>query len=315
MNIKFHLPNFIDYYDASLNYNLISMMKKIPELFNDNVEIGSVYDSFPVIWNGGRIVAGYMEREHLDSAVTQILKTFNDLDIPCRFTFTNPVLTAENLDDYNGNRILELADNGLNEVIVYSPLLEEHIRKTHPDMKIISSTCKQLRDNDALCAELDKDYKNVVLDYNFNNNFDLLKKLPHKDKCEFLVNAVCEADCKRRDEHYHFIGNYQLNCCNAKEAELIRKGKATVPEWKCPNMKNNAFTRRKSPLNITPEDIFSRYAPMGFGSFKLEGRGNNYVDLAEQYVYYLAKPQYRDIVRYNLLAAAAYAAGSGRIVK
>ena len=77
-------------------------------------------------------------------------------------------------------------------------------------------------------------------------------------------------------------------------------------------MTNNAFMRRSSPLHISPKDIYTKYTPMGFVNFKLEGRGNIFPDLAEQYVYYMAKPEYRDIVRYNLLCTGAAAAGSGR---
>lgn len=312
MKVKFHLPNFVDVYDAALNCNLINMMKEIPDLFYDEASVGSVFDSFPVIWNGGRIMAGYMNEQIIDMIVPKILKAFNSQGVPCRFTFTNPLLEKEHLDDYCGNKILDLADNGLNEVIVVSPLLEEHIRKTHPDMKLISSTCKQLRTLDALSAELEKDYKAVVLDYNCNGDYALLEKLPHKEKCELLVNAVCQPNCPRRAEHYRFIGDYQLTHCNQQQAELIRTGKAAVPEWKCPFMRNTAFSRRNSPTHISPNDIYNNYAPMGFENFKIEGRGNNYIDLAEQYVYYFAKPQYRDLVRYNLLVSVASAAGSGR---
>lgn len=70
-------------------------------------------------------------------------------------------------------------------------------------------------------------------------------------------------------------------------------------------MKQNAFTRRSLPLHVTPEDIYTKYVPMGFSNFKIEGRGRNFPDLAEQYVYYMARPEYRDIVRYNLIRTAA----------
>lgn len=312
--IKFHLPNFLDRFNGGINLTLISMIKQAPFMFYDNVEIASVFDSFPLIWNGGRVVAGYMDRQTIDANVPAYLHRFNAMGVPCRFTFTNPLLTGEHLSDPACNRVLDIADNGLNEVIVFSPLLEEHIRKTHPRMKITSSTCKQLRDYDELCTELEKDYKLVVLDYNYNNDFSTLERLPHKEKCEILVNAVCVPECPRRGEHYRFIGKYQLEHCNPTQLAEIRAGRARVEEWQCPHMKNNAFTRRSSALHISPEAIYSKYVPMGFTNFKLEGRGNSFADLIEQYVYYLAKPEYRDAVRYNLMCSAASMAGSGRQV-
>ena len=148
---------------------------------------------------------------------------------------------------------MDIADNGMNEAIVFSPLLEEHIRKHHPNMKITSSTCKQIRDLPTLESELEKDYSLVVLDYNYNNDFDTLAKIPHKEKCEILVNAVCTPNCQRRGEHYRYIGKYQLEHCNPAELAKIQAGTAKVEEWQCPHMKNNAFTRRNSPLHVSPQ--------------------------------------------------------------
>ncbi|MGN1105218.1 MAG: hypothetical protein ACI4RH_01105, partial [Huintestinicola sp.] len=200
--VKFHIPNFIEKYTGKMNMTLIGMIKKAPQMFYDGVEIASVFDSFPVIWNGGRIMAGYMDMATAEKVVPQYLGRFNAMGIPCRLTFTNPLITEKELADPVCNRVLDLADNGLNEVIVFSPLLEEHIRKNHPRMKITSSTCKQITDVSELKNELSKDYSLVVLDYNFNNNFDVLEKLPHKDKAELLINPCCDPHCKRRGEHY-----------------------------------------------------------------------------------------------------------------
>lgn len=313
MSVRFHLPNFVDRFNGSMNMTLISMIKRMPRMFYDGVEIASVFDCFPMIWNGGRIMAGYMDMQTVDKLVPQYLGRFNSLGVPCRLTLTNPLLTREHLNDPVCNRVLDIADNGMNEAIVFSPLLEEHIRKRHPNMKIISSTCKQIRDLPTLESELEKDYSLVVLDYNYNNDFDTLAKIPHKDKCEILVNAVCTPNCQRRGEHYRYIGKYQLEHCDPAELAKIQAGTAKVEEWQCPHMKNNAFTRRNSPLHVSPQAIYTKYVPMGYNNFKLEGRGNSFPDLAEQYVYYMVKPEYRDIVRYNLLCAAAAAAGSGRM--
>ena len=40
---------------------------------------------------------------------------------------------------------MQAADNGMNEVIVVSDILEEYIRKTYPGFKIISLRVKKLR--------------------------------------------------------------------------------------------------------------------------------------------------------------------------
>lgn len=192
MSVRFHLPNFVDRFNGSMNMTLISMIKRMPRMFYDGVEIASVFDCFPMIWNGGRIMAGYMDMQTVDKLVPQYLGRFNSLGVPCRLTLTNPLLTREHLNDPVCNRVLDIADNGMNEAIVFSPLLEEHIRKRHPNMKIISSTCKQIRDLPTLESELEKDYSLVVLDYNYNNDFDTLAKIPHKDKCRSLHTQLSE---------------------------------------------------------------------------------------------------------------------------
>ena len=73
------------------------------------------------------------------------MKEFNSRGIPLRFTFTNPLIEEKHLSDKVCNDILKMADNGMNEVIVMSPILEQYIRENYPGYKITSSTCKQIR--------------------------------------------------------------------------------------------------------------------------------------------------------------------------
>ena len=94
-----------------------------------------------------------------------ILNEFNKRGIPCRYTFSNPMIKEEHLKDEFCNWCLKVADNGLNEVIVMSPILEDYIRKNYPKYKIVSSTCKQIEDLTGLNSELEKDYSLVVSKY------------------------------------------------------------------------------------------------------------------------------------------------------
>ena len=105
---------------------------------------------------------------------------------------------------------MTMADNGMNECIVMSPMLEDYIRRTYPNYKLTSSTCKRITDPDKLKEELGRDYSIVVVDYDFNNNFEVLSQLPRKEDCELLVNACCEPGCPRRSAHYQCIGEQQI---------------------------------------------------------------------------------------------------------
>lgn len=294
MSIRFHLPSFTQHF--SLNKLMIETLRDHPEYFMDGLEIASVFGCFDgSIWNGGRGVGG-----EFDPRFTElIIKTFDELKIPLRFTFTNPYITEEHLADKNCNEILKMADNGINQVIVMSELLENYIRENYPNYKITSSTCKEIRDMDGVNAELEKPYNLVVLDYNWNNKFDELEKIKDKERCEILVNALCQPNCPRRGEHYKAIGKLQIDRCNAAYAAV--GGKMQPKEFDCPFMSRNIYDITELSTFISPEAIVEKYVPMGFKEFKLEGRSAADIDILETYMYYFAKPETRDKVRLEML--------------
>ncbi len=291
---------------VSLNVALAEAMIKYPELFRDGVKIASYFGSFPLLWNGGRMILG---RFYPDRAKA-VLDAYNQRGVPYRFTFTNPLITEEELDNPDCNAVLDMADNGMNEVIVYSPVLESYIRQTHPKMKITSSTCKCIRSMDEVKAELAKDYSLVVLDYNFNNNFTELEKLTPEERkrCEILSNPVCLPDCPRRASHYEYIGKMQLEKLGISRQYPVltpdvceRYG---IKEWECEWRKYNPYTSKPSPLRVTPDLVYGKYSEMGFENFKIEGRGANMVLLCEQIVDYMAKPECKDRLRYEAMHSA-----------
>ncbi len=296
MDINFHIPDFLKHF--RLNLVLITTMKSHPQWFRDGVKIGSVYGAFPPsMWNGGRAAMGAVD----ERTIREVLNAYNKDGIPCRFTFTNPVLKEEHLSDPFCNAVMKIADNGLNEVIVNSPLLEDYIRKNYPNYKITSSTCKQIRNAEDLKSELEKDYKYVVLDYNWNNNFEFLEGVPHKEKCELLINACCEPNCKRRGEHYRIIGEEQI-----KFAEQMRTPPALrVPykqaEFTCPSTRLHLYETTGFSTHIKPDDLYNRYVPMGYQHFKIEGRTVPDINVLENFVYYMIKPEYKDHARLEML--------------
>ncbi len=297
MDICYHLPSFTDHY--SLNILIADYIKQKPEYFRDNIKIASVFGSFPgTMWNGGRNVHGPYNPK-MDA---KILEAFNSRGIPLRFTFTNPVLTEAHIKDDFGNEMLKMADNGMNEVIVMSPILEQHIRENFPNYKITSSTCKQIRDMNDLNAELDKDYNLVVIDYNWNNKFDQLEQIKDKARCEVLLNACCRPNCPRRGEHYASIGKTQIDICKAARSPIALNN-VVIEEFNCDYTNNDIYDLSKYTTYISPESIEKDYIPMGFNQFKLEGRTIGDVKMLEMYVHYLAKPEFRDKARLELLTA------------
>ncbi|MBE6857989.1 MAG: hypothetical protein E7498_00955 [Ruminococcus sp.] len=302
MRVRFHLPDFSG--NFKLNYMFVEMLKKRPDFFREGVEIASFYGVFPpCLWNGGRPQPGNTDKNFIKS----VIKTFNDEGIPLRFTFTNPALEKKHLSDERCNMILNLANNGFNEVIVVSEILEKYIRNNFPKYKLTSSTCKRLNSEEALVAELEKDYHIVVADYDLNNKFDILERLPRKKDIEFLVNAVCTPECPVRAGHYYSLGEQQIAYC-----EHIKKyPNAPFDRLKydpnnyggCVFAKRGTFEIRNLKTHISPDDIWEKYVPMGFEQFKIEGRTASTLNCLETYMYYMAKPECRDEARFYLLNA------------
>lgn len=300
MRVRFHLPDFSG--NFKLNLMFTEMLKNRPEYFREGVEIASFYGVFPpCLWNGGRAQGGNTDK----SFIKGVIKAFNDRGIPLRFTFTNPVLEKKHLSDERCNMILNLANNGLNEAIVVSECLEDYLRKNYPKFKLTSSTCKRITNPDALENELGKDYHIVVVDYDFNNNFELLEKLPRKKDCELLVNACCEPGCKRRAEHYRTIGEQQLAYCAhiKRYPNLPFDLEKHDPEnfRSCPYSQRGTFELRNLSTHISPNAIWEKYVPMGFEQFKIEGRTASPLNVLETYMYYMIKPECRDEARFAML--------------
>lgn len=202
--MNFYLPDFFLKY--KLNLLFAELWQNSPEVFNEGVNIGAVYGCFPgAIWNGGRLMTCSL---HIGD-IENVINRFNEIDIPLRFTFTNSLLQKEHTFDTYCNLIMESANNGMNEVLVNSPILEDYLRDKYPDFKYILSTTRCERDLNKL-NQFSKEYDMVVLDFRDNNNFDFLNQLEDKSKIEVLVNSYCNPKCTRRKQHYEMISRNQL---------------------------------------------------------------------------------------------------------
>jgi collagenase-like PrtC family protease len=287
--LNFYLPDF--FYLFKLNFNTIQYIKKNPAFFYDNINIKAVYGAFPPsIWNGGRTMSfDFVERDVIKATINN----FNDMGVALRFTFTNTLLTEEHMYDSYCNECMKSGNNGLNEVLVNSSILEKYIRENYPKYKIISSTTKGIKTIDGLNSELEK-YPIVVADYTLNNKEDLFN-IPDRGRCEILLNTYCADDCRHRQEHYRFLAKVQLQ----QEVEPFQ-----CPHGRDQVLTNNIYDIMKINKSfVTVEDLYGKYVPAGFREFKIEGRKLNQYEVIEYYIYYLVKPEYRDKVRVDLMFA------------
>lgn len=286
--MNFYLPDFAR--EFHLNMFMVKLLKDHPEYFYKGAQIGGLYGVFPgAIWNGGRLLVG----QSLAPEMEGIIESFNNEGIPVRFTFTNSLIEEQHLNDTYCNLMMKFANNGMNEVIVNSPLLEEYLRSEYPNFKYILSTTRCERDLDKI-NEATKNYHLVVTDYRDNPNLTFLQNIQDKSKIELLVNAYCNPKCPRRKRHYECIARHQLNfepMDQNKDQEFLQ----------CDAYKKDFFDILEYPTVLTQKDVYGKYTKMGFEHFKIEGRTMPIPQIIESYLYYLIKPEYKERVRLEIL--------------
>ena len=273
--------------DKHLNINLLiyDVWDKYSDFFNNDSKITAFFGSFGnCCWNGGREnkVKSFKKLEEC----FKIIKQINSLGISVRFTFTNPLITEYELNDYVGNSLMKLADNGMNGVIVASEVLHKYLKEKYPNFHYVYSTTK--------CSlnleDYDNDYDISVLDYRLNKDKDFLNSIKDKSKIEILVDDCCPS-CKFRKQHFENVGKFNLgedidiSCLNPENY-----GKYENPK----NFYESLLRTMKNSL--TYEEV-EEYKKMGFNKFKLTGRSQGRRFLLDSYIYYFVKPEFRHNVK------------------
>lgn len=283
--VYYHLPGLFEFYE--LYEKFLELFYGHREYFYEWCEIGSIYGA-PVdcIWGGGRV-------SNCDYDTKAVIELMEEYKISARLTFSNSKLKEEHLLDSKCNALcarFERHENPRNGIIVHSELLLNYLKETYPDYEYISSTTKVITNFSEFVEEINrKEFQYVVPDFRLNKRFEQLQTLSQiqKDKVEFLCNECCSFSCRDRKRCYEAVSLKNLGedeeefHCNVAESEGgYRFSKA---------MKNPGF--------IGVEDIQTRYVPMGFSNFKIEGRGLGSAVVLEFLLYYMTKPEYQLIVR------------------
>lgn len=272
--INFYLPDF--YNNAPLYVMIADFIEHIPQWFYDDFKIAAAYGSFPnCIWNGGRVYYDRVTRHDMDHVIEEL----NKRGIAVRYTFTNPLIEEKHLDDTLCNIALEAGNNGMNEVLANTQVLEDYIRTNYPNYKLISSITKCIRTIEATEEELKKDYYLVVLDSSLNKD-ERIFRLENRDRLELLVNHACRLNCPRREAHYKEVGNAQLTFSESNFA--------------CPHIGKTFEELMKGEHVISRELMMNRYIPGGFKHFKLDGRAFLQETLVDSIVHYLVLPEYQE---------------------
>ena len=281
----YHLPGLFEFYE--LYRIFLPLFRRHREYFYEWCDIGSIYGApADCLWGGGRVGTGECDAD-------RALALAREYGVSARLTFSNSLLQKEHLSDRRCNalcaRFAESRDPQ-NGVIVHSDLLAEYLKRTYPNLYLVSSTTKVLTDFAQLQRELARaEFRYVVPDFRLNKALDRLAALPApmKDKVEFLANECCWIGCRDRRACYEAVSRKNLGeaapehrCAAPNAAEGYRFSKA---------MANPAF--------IGIADILNTYLPMGFSHFKIEGRGLGSALILEFLLYYMTKPEYQLRVR------------------
>lgn len=278
----FHLPGIFEYFKVYKAFFQVLGMH--PDALRENCKIGSLYGSPSCKWNGGRAMLNLTLNAEDLKLLKEVAAQWN---IPIRFTFTNCLLEEEHLNDVYANFLLELFAYSNNEIICNSDILETHIRNKYGNgFRYISSTTKRLTSQEEQLKELEKDYYLIVLDYDYNFNFEYLQSIQNKEKCELLCNPVCVPKCPYRKEHYKKLSALQLNPDPENITHFCPYQRDTKTFFEIVNKENV----------IKPEDI-DKYLKMGFKHFKLEGRATSPLNVLDIITHYLVKDDYQNLVK------------------
>lgn len=291
MNAKFNLPDFVK--GRSTYSSLVEWSSKHSDFFRPNTEISCVFGNFAgCIWNGGgtNFVGPLATRKD----VLDIVHFYNDnLHIPLRLTFTNPLIDERHLNDTYANMIAECCHNGYNEILTSSPLLESYLRKTYPNYKYCHSIIAT-RDEP---IDLSDKYYLSVMKRRMNNNWEYLDTITPelRPKVEFLCTDPCPDNCPRLYSHYRDFARATLEF-------------NPNPSCGCTmlDVKGEFPTKYMKTLEtyISRETIDQEYLPRGFNQFKLSGRGSAMGGIIGA-LNYMINPEYRDDAMVMLVNRAA----------
>lgn len=281
----YHLPGLFEFFEFYRVF--LPLYRTHREYFYDWCAIGSIYGApEDCLWGGGRVGVG-------DCAAREVLALLREYGISARLTFSNSLLRPEHLADEKCNalcRQFAVGDGPENGVIVHSELLTAYLRRTYPQLYLVSSTTKVLTQFSELQTELAREeFRYVVPDFRLNVALNRLAALPQaqKDKVEFLCNECCDFGCAERQACYEAVSRKNL-------------GEAG-PEHPCASPAGDGgyrFSRAmENPAFLGIRDIRDLRLPLGFSEFKLEGRGLGSAMVLEFLLYYMVKPEYQLHVR------------------
>lgn len=280
--ITYTLPDFT--VNLGLNLFFVRLLCEQPDLFRDDVAVGSLYGCFPdCAMNGGR---AYLRERPDAAAMERTFAIMAEYGVIPRLTFTNTDVTPAMLADPYFNAICRAAARYGGEAIVYDDAAGAYLRECY-GMPLVLSTTREVADARTF-NELAGTYDTIVLGYNAHKDPAVLAALAAPEKAEIMVNEFCVPNCPHRAEHYRHNSRDQRDGC--------------LRPFPCKSGRPDFFDHVPGhPVQFTAEEVAEVHARHGVGSFKIVGRGVAFQTVVEALVYYLIRPEYHEAAR-TLLA-------------
>lgn len=285
--ILVNMPGFWGEYKLPLA--LFDLQKNYPTIFKDGIIFNTNYDSFPSIWSGGRSTPrdAIITKQEIEDKIIPFLKR----GIGIRYIFTNNLLEEKHLQDKNSNNIMDLTMEILKEynlplgITIYSPLLKQYLKNKYSNLYFTWSTTLGKIGIDKINELSKKDL--LVLDYNYNNNFEFLNQLKNPQNIEILINEHCVPNCPYRELHWKLVS----------EAQLMTEGNISTG---CLNsIMKTAYGNSFQEKVVSIEQIKENYLPLGINKIKLAGRREYPGEMARTYVdTFIKKEYYKETLDY-----------------
>lgn len=279
MKINYYCPDF--YTGLPIYQTLIKWRHDYPEYFND-FNISAVFGNFPnMVWNGGSVLT--TSYPIFNAEIQEMYYAYQELGISMQLACTNSSLQKSHLEDEFCNQVLEICEHENNRVLVSTEMMFNYISTKYPKYKIdrsIVNTGNDYNWNEAL-----NKYNNIVLPRRHCYDIDWMKqtfKPEDRQRIEILCNDPCPINCPYINTHYQKF-----------ERLTIRRGPDLENALLCENLKIRDNLIHMDYDYLISEDIIQEtYAPAGFTSMKLSGRGTKQ-KILNAIIPYFVKKEYQ----------------------
>jgi len=305
-------------------------MKQYPEKFYEGYEVGSVYGTFPgAIWNGGRAVFGIISKSNIQA----VLDNYNNLGVPVRFTWTNSLIEEKHLNDTYCNLIMDLANNGKNQVLVNREVLGDYLRKTYGSVSETIESSDAAQNNSAEDAIKNNKYYSTGY-AGYMEQFGAPKSgFAFISSTTKRLTDLNDVKKELEGDYALVVLDYDLNtdettlkalepyadrveilvdeicyphCPKRKDhyadESLMQLTFDKDTRYECTNkMTKPSFAESMKRPHFIGNDKLPAYIERGYCNFKIVGRGLPQEMVLESYLYYLVKEKDRDFVKVQLI--------------